>query len=774
MGRFSNSIGDLGRSVMGFWRTAVVIGLVAASAGAIAQQRPQRPQRHHVTQEEREAARAALEAFTSPTLARFRDEAEFRRYVAAVRAAERTRGDHYYTYSSAAPGPLRFAQANVPGSAAVQTDATEQPCIPAPDQPCVEEGPAITVTGSRVAPPRNPSITNNQMRGVEEGDIIKQIDHFLLVLQDGRIFVIDIAARGTARQPARMLRLADRANVYRYAIPDSAHDTWYDELLVSGDRILVTGYSYESQATELAVFRLDTRTGRLRREGIFRIASDDYYSGGNYATRLIGDNLIVYTPIRIADIDDGEFAWPRVRRWAPEDDERERAWLARPRSEWRTPRPAAAVAGPSLLEGGDVYRPVEYFDEPTVHAVSVCPLASVGAGQLACRTTAMVGPEVREWYVTADHAYIWASGDGGNCPNADRLPPPTIADARRALIYRVPLAGSRPDLVAGRGAPPDQFAMQADDRNLYALVRLDRANCYMSYSDPAQLAFVTIPRSAFGATITELPQTGVVALPGTATPQVASRFTEQYVVYGGLSRFRRGLPDPNEFARYGLDDHSQRQFVSMRPSPAVVVPIAHPERARTLETGHTVIRADQLGDDIILTGYRDRDGLRVTLIDLDGTPRVASSVQLAGRYESEGRSHAFNSRLDPDGSSLMGLPTVPQAKDSRRETWRSRASDLSFLTADRNGRLRPAGELLRGFDYVDDYDEATRSEDPDGVPGYQCEVSCRDWYGNSRPVFTDGRIFGLSGTELIEGRMVGGRIREVRRLNIALSPPPSR
>ena len=62
----------------------------------------------------------------------------------------------------------------------------------------------------------------------------------------------------------------------------------------------------------------------------------------------------------------------------------------------------------------------------------------------------------------------------------------------------------------------------------------------------------------------------------------------------------------------------------------------------------------------------------------------------------------------------------------------------------------------------------------DNIPGYSCEVSCTDWYGNSRPVFTDGRVFGLSGTELIEGRLVAGRIRELRRLNIALSPVPAR
>lgn len=241
----------------------------------------------------------------------------------------------------------------------------------------------------------------------------------------------------------------------------------------------------------------------------------------------------------------------------------------------------------------------------------------------------------------------------------------------------------------------------------------------------------------------------------------------------------RGLPDPNEYVHYvhggyGNDEYVAYQFASMRPSPAVVVPIARPDRPLTLATGHTVIRADRLGDDVILTGYRDRDGLSVTLVGLRGPPRIASSLYLRGRYESEGRSHAFNSRIDPDGSSLMGLPTVPRIADSGRDHWRSRASDLSFFTADARGRLRPAGELLRRFDYVDDYDETTQTEDEDGVPGYRCEVSCTDWYGNSRPVFTGGRIFGLSGTKLIEGRLAGGRVRELRRLNIALSPVPGR
>jgi hypothetical protein len=190
-------------------------------------------------------------------------------------------------------------------------------------------------------------------------------------------------------------------------------------------------------------------------------------------------------------------------------------------------------------------------------------------------------------------------------------------------------------------------------------------------------------------------------------------------------------------------------------------------RPAALIIRHSVIRAEQAGNDIVITGYRRTGGLLVTLIDLDGRPRIASSLQLHGRWESEGRSHAFNSRIEADGSGLMGLPTIPAQKWDDRAPWRSSASDLTFLEVSKRGELSSAGELLRRVDYDKDEDG-----DDDGIAGYSCEVSCIDWYGNARPIFTDGRIFGLTGTELIEGRIARGTISEVQRLNIALSASP--
>ena len=48
-----------------------------------------------------------------------------------------------------------------------------------------------------------------------------------------------------------------------------------------------------------------------------------------------------------------------------------------------------------------------------------------------------------------------------------------------------------------------------------------------------------------------------------------------------------------------------------------------------------------------------------------------------------------------------------------------------------------------------------------------CKASCGDWYGNARPLFLRGRVFALMGYEIVEGRLSGGRINEVRRVSFA-------
>ncbi len=103
------------------------------------------------------------------------------------------------------------------------------------------------------------------------------------------------------------------------------------------------------------------------------------------------------------------------------------------------------------------------------------------------------------------------------------------------------------------------------------------------------------------------------------------------------------------------------------------------------------------------------------------------------------------------GSGLIGIPTTLRQGRSIRGWSDSQSSDLSFVAISPN-RLTPAGEL--GI--------ARR----DGPGDYRCEVSCIDWYGNSRPIFTGGRIFALMGTDLVEGRMQSGRMTEQGRVDL--------
>jgi hypothetical protein len=221
------------------------------------------------------------------------------------------------------------------------------------------------------------------------------------------------------------------------------------------------------------------------------------------------------------------------------------------------------------------------------------------------------------------------------------------------------------------------------------------------------------------------------------------RFTGTHVVYGGRSRY--GSYPPAEGA-------------APQTAQVIAVPVSQPRAYAPIEAPHDILRIERTGANIVLTGYRDDAGLSLSQLDLRGRPRLTDTRVLAGRFESENRSHAFNSMIGADGAGFMGLPTVTRVKESGRWVWRSDSSDVSFLAVSAAGQLSALGELSARRGAVD--------------PSYRCEVSCIDWYGNTRALYIGSRVFALSGTELIEGAVSGGRISERLRLN--LSAPPAR
>jgi hypothetical protein len=655
-----------------------------------------------------------LDSFTAPALATFESERDFRRYLRAVERAADERG-------------LPWAR----GEGVQLAEADAEPCLDPLSCPEEEEAQRIVVTGSRItAPPA--SITNNQEAAVDEGDIVKQIGRFLVVLQDGRLISIDTRPGGKAG-----LALVDRIDVYR----DPTSDSWYDEILVSGRRIVVTGYSYDEYATEMSILAIDEE-GRLSREDTFYISSNDYYDTDNYATRIVGDKFIVYTPINVSRLDTWRREdWPVVRRWS---DEGERETAA---PEW------------TLFDASDVHQPVQRTLRPTVHSVSACTIGAIApGGRPDCDVTAFVGPEGSELYVSADDVFVW-TWPGWEEDQVDELDTSCAASARSpqsavtpTAIYRIPLSGAPMSVMGVRGYPFDQFSIQAADGRFRALTDWFAPRCV----DPDtarvyQIAYLDASLGGFGETLRQVGAGAYTETPGLPLRepktddylQIANRFTASHLVYGASAW--RGEPP--------YDDED-----AAAPARLVVMPLDRPEQAVPLAASHSMIRLERSGEDVVLTGYRDTAGLRVSQLDLTGAPRIASTTLLDGRYEREGRSHAFNSLIGEDGSGLMGVPTVRRQDDAGRWWWESESSDVSFLAVDGDRQLTSLG-VLTGVD-------------AEPHPSYACEVSCVDWYGNSRPIFTDGRVFALSGVSLIEGRVSDGGMIEVGRLD--LSAPTAR
>lgn len=630
------------------------------------------------------AAAAALAMWTTAAaepgerLSAFRSEAEFRAYLAAH-------------------GPQ------------------DPPPVCPPDQPDCEKDSSVddvVITASRAA--AAPSIANNQEAGVDEGDIVKMRGDTLIILRRGRLFTLDTAGDG--------LRAVDSINAFPPGLsPDQTDGDWYDEMLVADDWVVVIGYSYERGGTEINRFRLDRR-GRIRFVDSHHLSSEDYYSSRNYASRLVGGQLVVYSPIEVYSADQTLAGVPELIRW----------------------RGGGQGAGQTLVRPQDIYRAPPAPDGSdgveALHAVIRCDLTRP---RLTCRATAILGPSSRTFYVGPDATYVWMTG--GTYGGRDTL--------THAFVYRVPLDGSRPTAARVLGAPTDQFSFAEDKAAglLRVLVRSDGGGDAMwrpEFSE-GSVALLTLPLSRFGDGVAA-PEAGDYRMLG-AIPDNAwrfvNRFTDAHVLYSvsGLA--------------WEFDDDEGQALLD-------VVPLAGGAPTRYLLAGQ-VERIEPVGADaLVVSRGADRVFFRTVNLAVDARrlwsqgPNITNTYVMQGANGAETRSHAFFYRPDPDSPDgergVMGLPVV-RGVDQDNGLFDA-AADMAFLRR-RDDRVVPIGQL---------------ASNASGQADDGCQVSCVDWYGDARPIFVGDRIFALLGYELVEGAEIKGQITERRRVSFAPPPAPSR
>jgi hypothetical protein len=464
------------------------------------------------------------------------------------------------------------------------------------------------------------AITNTQHQGVDEGDIVKLRGDHLVILRRGRLFTLSIRDRS----------LTPISAVDAFGPGIDPQGTWYDELLIADDKVVVIGFSYQRGGTEVGVFRIDP-AGRLRHLSTYQLRSNDYYSSRNYASRLIGSKLIFYSPL-YSRLDPARLLedLPAMRRWREGDGKGEFERIVTPQRIYRPPTQQD-------LSGGIAF-----------HTVTTCDLARV---ELSCSATVVIGPPGRVFYVSPRAVYIWTT----SWRHAG------LVEGGRNILYRMPLDGSSPSALGVSGSPIDQFSfLESEDGFLNVVVRSEAAGDGMWRGErtAGTVALLRMPIASFGDGRRNVDESRYRPLP---TPQGAmfeNRFVGDHLLYGTGNGWGWSRVD------------SSRLYV-VRWKGGDVSELAIP---------HGVDRIEPMGGNAVVIGS-DGNNLHFDGIRLRGAPALAQHYVLQSASQGELRSHGFFYKPGGRGPGTLGLPIRAEGSPGYVHLFRGSAGIL-FLRDD--------------------------------------------------------------------------------------------
>lgn len=491
---------------------------------------------------------------------------------------------------------------------------------------------SVAVTGSRIKATGDESITNVQTEGVDEGDIVKRQGDFLIVLRRGRLFTIRIGGDN--------LEAVSVANAYGDGVdPEGA---WYDEMLVSDNTVVVIGYSYRREGTEIILFDLSD-AGVISYRAMYHLRSADYYSSRNYVSRLTDGKLVIYTQLHLYSYEDFDGNLPALRHWDTAGGDAAKFERILPATRiYRTPRE---------IEIGDDFAPV-------LHAINVCDLSR---RDLTCLATAVLGASGGVFYVSEDSIFVWTASSYWDERN-------NVNVAKPADVFRIPLDGSAPTAIQASGVPIDQMSFLQKDGYLNVLLREEAKGQWMfaSESVPGDISLLRVPLELFadGSDVAEPRHYRRLRGINGEDTDIHNRFIGDWLVVGAEE-----IPSDRRRSQY----------------PVQVIRYASLGNFRKLRVGHIIERIEAIGDDAILVGSLG-DDLRFTSIALSDRPTPVSVYTQRGAEQGDDRSHGFFYRATGDDEGLLGLPVITE------NNYRDEAASVLFL---RNVslRLRKAGDL---------------------------------------------------------------------------------
>ncbi len=507
--------------------------------------------------------------------------------------------------------------------------AADMIAVPSPPSP-----PAtlqkVEVTGSKIADSNaskeSDGITNVQTQGVDEGGIVKKLDEYLIVLRRGRLFTI--------KANASQLQAVSTINAYGPGIsPDGA---WYDEMLISGRTVIVVGYSYARGGTEIGLFRV-SETGQLSYRNTYHLRSNDYFSARNFASRLIGNQLIFYSPMSLNLYGNANDSLPAVRAWQ------------------KTPG-----AFKRILPAERIYQSGQSTSsyDLTLHSVTTCTISD--QSNLDCKANAVLGPSSRVFYVSSDAVYVWVGPESS-----------WYGDARKpnaSMLLRMPLNGQSPQALRVSGNPIDQlsFLERAGYLNVLVGSRSNGDGMWRSEGKAGSLALLRVPLRAFGSAGARSQEKHYRPVPAPFDYGLQNRFVGDWLIVGSGYQ------------------HKQ--------SSAFAIPYARAGQAVELDLQHSTERIEALGNDAVVIGSSGNDLVFSSIrLDNKATP-VAGYIQ-RNAVQSESRTHGFFYQAQDTQSGILGLPILgggderPTAAVKYLRNKNLQLSDMGLLVAAPNARL---------------------------------------------------------------------------------------
>lgn len=384
-------------------------------------------------------------------------------------------------------------------------------------------------------------------------------------------------------------------------------------------------------------------------------------------------------------------------------------------------RQNGALAYPRVLEAGDdgtftVKGPIfgaldvsTSLVKPasaTFHTVVQCALPTDGS--FDCHARSVLGSWWREHYVSTDAVYLWA----------------------QTHVYRFDFASLDVRTHRASGSPIDQFSFrQSSDALLVA------SNVPKDPKSPwgeAAAALQRLPLAAFDKAGNQATLPGTLLSPDAPARLAKNRFVGDRLV----AALTPGASQGSYWGSYGSSGPGG-ELVFADSATGAVLRAARPN----------VTRLEPLGADRVLvvsSSYASQGQQpQSLLLDAFGLADPATpigSVALEGAAEGEGRSHGFFFKPAEGGGGTIGYAVVNPPEYGATYGWGNGISNLGFFDVAPAGTLSTLGIISAG-------DVAT-----------QCETSCTDWYGNTRPIFLGARTFALMGSELATVTIAGNTV----------------